>query len=195
LPTISGSAPVVVVMTDRSAPAPGHRPSAAGVGGVRVRRDQASPPLDQERRSLERPVRGAAVEADHDQVGLLRLALEDPDAGVGQRLANAVLADHERASAPPLREELGGRERGGHDLGRVRLDPDRAQLVGHLARRSGGVVGQEDGADAASPELGHRGRRLGHRVLPPVQDPVEIEQDAAVPFGEHQPARRSRARS
>ena len=62
--------------------------------------------------------------------------------------ANAVLADHERASPSPLREQLGGRERGGDDLVRVRLDPDRPQLVGHLAWRPRGVVGQEDGADA-----------------------------------------------
>ena len=76
LPTISGSGAVVVVMTDeqrRTRP----QPVGGRVRPVRVRRDQTRPALDQQRRALERPVRGAGIEADHDQVGLLRLALED----------------------------------------------------------------------------------------------------------------------
>ena len=145
-----GSAPVVVMITASQARPPSHRPSAPGRSRRRSSRPAARRAGPASDARLSEPYGGTAVVTHHDQVGLLRFAVQDR----GSRRRSTPRErrpGRSRTRAPAsLGQQLGGRERGGHDLAPA---PPRSRSPGASRRpgaASGGVVGQEDRADASA---------------------------------------------
>ncbi len=155
------------------------------IGGVGVRGDEASPPLDQQRRRAELRIVDRAVPADHHEVGGRRLAVNHVEARRGQGVSDPSLADDEHGAPPaccfprPGRalcsQQVGGGKRRGQHFVRGGADPHETESVRDLVRGSAGVVRQEQDP-ATSPA--DRVQRVGSTRDGPsaaVDDAVEVE--------------------
>ena len=105
--------------------------------------------------------------------------------GIGQRLQEPLLTDHEGGADASLGQDRCRRERRGDDLFRLGLHPDGGEPLDDLRRRSARVVGDERDPLARLPQGGNRLGGTGDRLGPSVQDAVQIEQDRVVGVGEH----------